>query len=256
MPAWFVNAWTDAGWCWGGDWQTKKDPMHFSWEGPLATPGYQTPAPFPPRTAPAAFTRALSFATALGATDGSGTLLVADLDRDGAADAVRVRAWTPAGHLGVEAAQAMHGFETCTTGEATGWPAVPGAARLLADRDGDGRPDLWEIDTSGETAVLSIYSFASGFTRRLGLQTTAVPASAGAVFLVGDHDRDRRADLYVVRPGDTGDAGGLARPGLHPGPGKSLCPSPPARAGATPSERGTATGSPTSSPWARETPPN
>lgn len=203
MPAWFVNAWTDAGWCWGGDWQTKKDPMHFSWEGPLATPGYRTPAPFPPRTAPAAFTRALSFATALGATDGSGTLLVADLDRDGAADAVRVRAWTPAGHLGVEAAQAIHGFETCTTGEATGWPAVAGAARLLADRDGDGRPDLWEIDTSGETAVLSIYSFASGFTRRLGLQTTAVPASAGAVFLVGDHDRDRRADLYVVRPGET-----------------------------------------------------
>jgi hypothetical protein len=203
MPAWFVKAWTDAGWCWGGTWETKKDPMHFSWEGPPATPHYRTPAPFAPRTAPAAFTRSLSFTTALGATDGAETLLVADLDRDGAADAVRVRAWTPAGHLGVEAAQAMHGFETCTTGEATGWPATTGAARLLADRDGDGRPDLWEIDTSGGTVVLSIYSFASGFTRRLGHQTTSVPTSAGAAFLVGDHDRDRRADLYVVRPGAT-----------------------------------------------------
>ncbi|MFH1330682.1 MAG: FG-GAP-like repeat-containing protein [Actinomycetota bacterium] len=202
MPAWFVRAWTDAGWCWGGAWQTIKDSMHFSWQGPLATPGYQTPAPFPPRTAAATFTRTLSFPTVLGPTAEGGTLLLADLDRDGAADAVRVRPWTPAGHLGLEAAQAIHGFETCATGEATGWPAVDGAARLLADRDGDGRPDLWEIDASGETVVLSIYSFASGFTRRLGRLTTAVPASAGAVFLVGDHDRDRRADLYVVRPGD------------------------------------------------------
>ncbi len=202
MPAWFVAAWTDAGWCWGGNWQTKKDPMHFSWEGPLATPGYQTPAPFTPRTAPAPFTRSLTFATALGATGGDETLMVADLDRDGAADAVRVGAWTPAGHLGVEAAQAMHGFETCTTGEATAWPAVAGAARLLADRDADGRPDLWEIDASGETAAVSIYSFASGFTRRVAHFATAVPASEETVFLVGDHDRDRRADLYVVRPGD------------------------------------------------------
>ena len=201
MPAWFVKAWTDAGWCWGGHWQTKKDPMHFSWEGPLATPGYRTPAPFAPRTSPAGFTRTLSFATALGAT-AEGTLLIADLDRDGAADPVRVRSWTPAGHLGVEAAQAMHGFETCTTGETTAWPAVAGATRLLADRDGDGRPDLWEIDTSGANAVVSIYSFASGFSDRLGRITTAVPNSAGAAFLVGDHDRDRRADLYVVRPGD------------------------------------------------------
>ena len=202
MPAWFVEAWTDAGWCWGGAWQTIKDSMHFSWQGPLATPGYTTPAPFPPRTAAAAFTRTLSFSTLLGPTTEGGTLLVADLDRDGAADAVRVRPWTPAGHLGVEAAQAIHGFETCTTGEATGWPAVDGASHLLADRDGDGRPDLWEIDASGETVVLSIYSFASGFTRRLSRLTTAVPASAGAVFLVGDHDHDRRADLYVVRPGE------------------------------------------------------
>ena len=45
MPEWFVKAWTDAGWCWGGDWQTIKDPMHFSWQGPLYTPGYPAAAP-------------------------------------------------------------------------------------------------------------------------------------------------------------------------------------------------------------------
>jgi len=202
LPAWFVRAWTDAGWCWGGAWQTIKDPMHFSWQGPLATPGYRAPAPFAPRHLPADFSRSLAFRTALGPSTADAGLLLADLDRDGAADAVRVRPWTPAGHLGVEAARATHGFETCTTGETTSRPAVAGAIRLLDDRDADGRPDLWEIDVSGPTAVVSVYSFASGFSRRLERTVTAVPNSPGAAFLVGDHDRDGRTDLYVVRPGN------------------------------------------------------
>jgi|GEM_PF-1140594 len=201
MPDWFVKAWTDAGWCWGGHWQEKKDPMHFSWEGPPATRGYRTPAPFPPRTSPAAFTRTLSFSTALGPAAADGTRLLADLDRDGAADAVEVRPWTPAGHLGVEAARAIHGFETCTTAETTGWPAPGGAAVMLADDGDDGRPDLWVADASGATVVVSIYSFASGFTLRRGPVATAIPAGTGLTFLVGDHDRDRHADLYVLRPG-------------------------------------------------------
>jgi hypothetical protein len=202
MPDWFVKAWTDAGWCWGGAWQDLKDAMHFSWQGPLATPGYLTPDPIPPRTQPAAFTRSLSFPTVLGPAPEGARLLLADLDRDGAVDPVRVRAWTPSGHLGVEAAQAIHGFETCYTGEVTSFPGVPGASLLLADYSGDGRPDLWEIDASGRTVLLSAYTLASGFSRRFGPTETAVPTSAGMVFLVGDHNRDRRADLYVVRPGD------------------------------------------------------
>jgi hypothetical protein len=204
MPAWFVKAWTDAGWCWGGAWQTKKDPMHFSWQGPLATPGYRVPAPYSPWHAPADFTRTVSFTTALGATAEDGTLLMADLDRDGAADAVRVRPWTPAGHLGVEAAQAIHGFETCSTADVTAWPGAAVGTRLLADYDADGRPDLWDIDTSGPTAVVSIYSFASGFSDRIEHLVTAFPVTPGAVFLAGDHDRDGRTDLYVVRPGNPG----------------------------------------------------
>ena len=39
MPVWFVTAWQKAGFCWGGDWVANKDPMHFSWKGPAATPG-------------------------------------------------------------------------------------------------------------------------------------------------------------------------------------------------------------------------
>ncbi|MEE8405593.1 MAG: M15 family metallopeptidase, partial [Acidimicrobiia bacterium] len=36
MPAWFVDVWRSAGFCWGGDWKYAKDPMHFSWMGPGA----------------------------------------------------------------------------------------------------------------------------------------------------------------------------------------------------------------------------
>ena len=74
MPAWFVKAWTDAGWCWGGHWQTIKDPMHFSWAGAPGHPGLsdarRRSPPGPPRpTSPAT----LSFATALGAAGGGDT---------------------------------------------------------------------------------------------------------------------------------------------------------------------------------------
>ena len=71
MPEWFVNAWTDAGWCWGGAWQTIKDPMHFSWQGPLYTTGYPPAVPTAPRTAASPFLRSVTFATVLGpAPDG------------------------------------------------------------------------------------------------------------------------------------------------------------------------------------------
>ncbi|MDH3308370.1 MAG: M15 family metallopeptidase, partial [Acidimicrobiia bacterium] len=54
MPAWFQQAFIDAGFCWGGQWQDVKDTMHYSWLGPLATPGYGArPAPYPPLTGPA-----------------------------------------------------------------------------------------------------------------------------------------------------------------------------------------------------------
>ena len=46
MPPWYVDAWRQAGFCWGGDWIGDKDPMHYSWMGPAATPGLRIgPAP-------------------------------------------------------------------------------------------------------------------------------------------------------------------------------------------------------------------
>jgi hypothetical protein len=201
MPDWFVRAWTDAGWCWGGEWQNIKDPMHFSWQGPLYAASYTVEAPMEPHTEAASFQRHLTFDTALGEAPAGSTLLLSDVDRDGAPDAVRVTGWEPTGTLGVEAALAAHGYETCWTAGPASSPPRGKATLLLADGTGQGRPDLWEIDTAGPRVAITIHTFASGYALRRPPLTTGVPSTAGSTFLVGDHDRDGTSDLYVVRPG-------------------------------------------------------
>jgi hypothetical protein len=202
IPAWFVKAWTDAGWCWGGSWVDIKDPMHFSYPGPLLDPSYQPQPPVAPRTAAASFTRALTFTTALGPAPDGAVSFVTDVDRDGAPDPVQVRRFTGTGSLFVEAAQAAHGFETCWWSGPTSTSAIPGATVLLADGTGRGRPDLWEVDGSTGQLSVRIHTFASGFAGVLPAVSTPIPWTEGTTLLVGDHNRDRQADLYVVRPGD------------------------------------------------------
>jgi hypothetical protein len=199
MPEWFVKAWTDAGWCWGGTWQTIKDPMHFSWQGPLYSAGYPATSPAAARTAPAPYRRSLEFETVLGTAPEGSHLLLADLDRDGAPDAVRAHPWTAAGGLGIEIAQAMYAFAGSCTPLITA-PVTAGAAFLLADGDGDARPDLWEMAASGERIRVTIHTHASGFAQRLRPRETPI-AAGSTVFLAADHDRDGWVDLFVLRPG-------------------------------------------------------
>jgi len=201
MPEWFVKAWTDAGWCWGGSWQTIKDPMHFSWRGPRYTTGYLPAVPTAPRTAASAFLRSVTFATVLGPDPDGSRLFLADADRDGAPDVIRAHPWDAEGSLGMEIAQALYGFAgSCTPLVTT--PVTGGAALLMADGDGDARPDLWEIDASGEEVEVTIHTHASGFGQRLQPRATGAAAAPDAVFLAADYDRDGSGDLFVVRPDD------------------------------------------------------
>ncbi|MFH1330756.1 MAG: VCBS repeat-containing protein, partial [Actinomycetota bacterium] len=66
---------------------------------------------------------------------------------------------------------------------------------------GDARPDLWEIDNSGERLVVTIHTFASGYSQRLRPRETGIAARADATFLAGDYDRDGLGDLIAVRHG-------------------------------------------------------
>ena len=201
MPNWFVEAWTEAGWCWGGDWLSIKDAMHFSWRGPLYTPDYDTPAPIPARTEPSSFDRAITVRSGLGATAPETVHLMADVDRDGAADIVRLRAWTATGHLGIEIATAHTDYEACSVKQITaGIPRASGGY-TLADALGDGRPDLWSFDDTAETLRIEIFRWDTDYQRG-GVLLPEIPTQDALAYLVGDHDRDGRSDLYVVRSGD------------------------------------------------------
>lgn len=200
MPAWFVKAWTDAGWCWGGDWRDVKDPMHFSWRGPLYSPGYSEFVPYPPLTSASDFQTAVTFATALGQAPAGSIQLVADIDRDGAPDAVRLRAWTTYGHLGVEAAVGKRDYEACVLHDVTVRPPRGEAGFSLVDWLGDGRPDLWAFDTSGASVRVEVYRWETRYRQRAMIQP-GISSTGVVALLAGDHDRDGRSDLYVVRSG-------------------------------------------------------
>ena len=205
MPQWYVDAWRDAGFCWGGDWVSAKDPMHFSWKGPIATAGYGTvPAPFAPDTAAAAYTQvAYTGTTTFGGMDPEAKYAFADGNRDAAPDLFRLTT-TGADDLKVEYARSSRDFQFCgvSTAVIRGGASEPGEL-LVADFDGDARPDVWRISTSSGKVNVKVHTYAEGYADSISIQTAA-SAEAGATYLAGDYNRDGLPDLYVVgREGST-----------------------------------------------------
>ena len=202
MPQWFVQAWRDAGFCWGGDWLYIKDAMHFSWMGPLATPGYgPLGAPYAPNTAKAAFTDEAWSSWSGFSSAGGGAFVVADGNGDGAPDLVRVRDHGADG-VQLSFARSSKNFRRCGTSSYTAHGAQGADDYIVADYDGDSRPDLWAIDTGGSKVRIDAYTYTSGFRDKHTVTAGATPRS-GAVYLTGDYNRDGRADLYIVTPGST-----------------------------------------------------
>lgn len=194
MPDWFVEAWEEAGLCWGGSWNNVKDPMHFSWNGPKATPGFgPLPAPLPPRTS------ATSFTTALGSHEvvfgpGDTPRFVEEFSGDGAPDVVHIRPWGGAQVL--EASISRAGFGECSVRR--WWLGdLPAGDQALADVTASGRPDLLVLDTTGATLRVARYAADSGYTHTDDL-ATAVATVAGRLFQFGDFDGDGADDLWVI----------------------------------------------------------
>jgi hypothetical protein len=197
MPGWFVQVWRDAGFCWGGDWEEAKDPMHFSWIGPKTTAGDgDAMSPRPPRTSIRAFAGVSAghgtvFAPVLGRYE----LMVADATGNGAPDVVGLRSH-PTGAV-IDIATAARVFDSCSI---LRWHIPDGAVlgedhTLFIDVDGDSRQDL---------VTLSVGSSVTGHvvTRRSGFQdVTSVNTSLpGDLAVVGgaDFDADHDADLWAV----------------------------------------------------------
>ena len=209
MPKWFVDAWREAGFCWGGDWVNVKDPMHFSWMGPLATPGYGAlPKPIKPKTSPAFFTKRIATLQSAFPEDFAGSQFgFADGNRDGAPDLYRFRPVGDGNSL-IELARSSTNFNRCGVSRwlATG-AAGAGDIKMLADFDLDSRPDLAVFDTDASPVTVRLYRFAEGY-RSPDTITTAVGDGNGVEFGAADYDRDGRPDLYVIDR--TGPGGNVA----------------------------------------------
>jgi len=206
MPQWFVNAWRDAGFCWGGDWETVKDPMHFSWKGPAATPGYGLiPAPYAPRSSSASFSSKVLNGSTDFDPDGARTYSLADGNRDGSPDLYEMHP-SGDGNIAVRMLRSSRWFEACGVTEYLAPNATSaGSHWFMADVDMDTRPDLVVVEASGTPIRLVVFTFESGYHSSLVYLTGGGSASAASTFAMGDYDRDGIPDFYVVDPSVGGD---------------------------------------------------
>ena len=196
MPNWFVQAWRDAGWCWGGDWQTIKDAMHFAWKGPLFTPGFEMPPPQPPLVAAADLTAEVALTVGLIPTTES-PHLVADLDRDGAVDVVRIQP-IPGGVALVTAAARYAFAKPQVLAVTTVPPSDPLAPVDLADLNRDGRPDLvYILDNAGSVAFEVFPLIQSGILTSQMI-ATPIPYEADSVYRFDDMNRDGYTDVFMI----------------------------------------------------------
>lgn len=199
MPDWFVKTWRDAGFCWGGDWRGSKDPMHFSWMGPGATPDpNDSLKPLAPKTTKTAFRQAATHGTQFGPVMSRYSLNVIDANSNGAPDVVGLRSH-PGGSV-IDIANSHRGFGLCSIGR---WfiedESLAGSDHVIfADVDGDSGQDLVALSASGASLV------ATTATRREGFEDSSqatTGALADAVALVGaDFDGDHHADLWEATP--------------------------------------------------------
>ena len=199
MPVWFVDAWTDAGFCWGGDWVEKSDAMHFSWRGPaLARSESKLLDAYPPLTDPGDFARVIHRQDVPVATDDVRFRLLMDADGDSAVDVVTVTDRGASSTIGVVSARS--GYAPCDTTRYHTPALVPGGSAIPGDWDADGIPDLWIIDDESGltvTALLQVDGFASSVS-------VTVEATGGDQYVSGDHNVDGWGDLYILSRVDTG----------------------------------------------------
>jgi hypothetical protein len=202
MPEWYVDAWRDAGFCWGGDWISKRDAMHFSWKGPAATPDYGSdPVPSPAITPDAGFD-VVGFSGELAIdSDAAWEYFIDDRSRDGVADIYSYR-WLEPGRLRLEVSGALAGYRF--QGVRGVWE-LPGSEAthlvVFGDYDSDNLADLWLIDrNSGATSVYGDTVPDSGLFETVLAEFT-LPLSAIDQVVVSDLEGDRVADLFVADSG-------------------------------------------------------
>ncbi len=196
MPGWYVQVWRDAGFCWGGDWVESKDPMHFSWIGPVTDDSTPAWPANPPRTSARVFgSAATSLPTEFGKVLERYALGINDMTGDGAPDVVGLRSH-PTGSV-IDIASASRRFGVCSIER---WhipdTSLTGADHtLFIDVDGDSRQDLVTLDL-GNPVTARIVTRSDGFDE-VAAMSTGLPG--GIVAVAGaDLDAEHRAALWTV----------------------------------------------------------
>ncbi len=196
MPGWFVDAWREAGFCWGGDWRYAKDPMHFSWIGPGSVGSNSAGLnPRSPSTAKKAFgTRVARHPTEFAPVMERYALNVSDGTGNGAPDVVGVRSHADGSVIDI--ASSTYGYGECSIGR---WfiedTSIADADHIVfADIDGESGQDLIALTASGGTLEATIGTRGAEFEDLY--QTSTGAASTSAAVAGADFDGDGHADLW------------------------------------------------------------
>ncbi len=196
MPDWFVQAWRDAGFCWGGDWKVFKDPMHFSWQGPAFTPGYGLPAASYPVSTTATNLTKKVFDESTFFAGKTGVHLIGDVSGDGAPDPVR--AFDKNGNIVVQYVSTRSDYAEC--GGVSGAIANASISThevIVGDFAGYRRAEVGVVDESGSTVRIELLSQRGDPGDTIEI-TTSVPVRPDQTYVVGDYDWDNAPDLYVI----------------------------------------------------------
>ena len=197
MPTWFVDAWRDAGFCWGGDWKYSKDAMHFSWIGPGSDPGYAAINPIPPRTTKRSFGAPVdTTSTVFAPVTDRYALMLGDATGNAAPDVVGLRPH-PDGAV-MDIASSTRYYDYCSVER---WfipdsSVLGGDEYMLADTNGDSRQDLVALSIGGSSVSATVATrrgdFEDVLTRGTGLPTDLVASTAA------DFNGDHIADIWAV----------------------------------------------------------
>jgi len=205
MPPWWVGAFLDAGFCWGGLWVGSKDTMHFSWQGP-AFGGYdQLPPAFPPLTDEKAIDRPSTRITVVPpAPPGTLTTVLADVDGNGAVDVARISE-TDNGLL-IDASVASMRHNACSSRSSllAGLGGLAGRASAMGfgDWDGRGGKDFWLVNDDEGSLRLTVRWAFGDFAAETTARTSVPTPGADAWISSADYDADGALDVYVIDAGN------------------------------------------------------